>query len=550
MIMWNKTIWRIYFLIKENILLECILLLACTVFFLILYLDLPQGGIDNLQITISQILATIFTLVFAITIFAAQMMGTFTAMDKMIDNWTKRYMAIFAFGIILPLIQLSTDKDLFDIDFTLSIFRITTEKLNLGVDLFIATFCIFALIPYSIKVNKIMKYEGGISKLYQKASEAIDSNHIETAIINIFELVDLGQNSLQDGQAYTMDIIHKLTLIAEAVKKRRSERLAKIFMHALGYLGVKAVHDEKIIIQRIYAKFDNDPNHIGYVLPYIIYQLKDIGIKAIDWDISDNSIQSYSCKNLFNIGFEYDLLRFNKIVKPGKRHLFNLAGFIMGENYCTNTKCIVYYLLEIANKSLSKKEYIFCWDSVSGQEDIEFRTFLKEDKDASDYSFHIISKSNDGKEINLSKNYSTPNNSQVPYYSFKLNEEKNIVILTDNLVPYIIYEKVFSAEKRNGKTNIYKFKFEKTLEYSLFYLWVFGANFMKDSPEDGRIMANTIKSYKHVNKTIIDLFESDYIREKTERYVYEDPEMEELSQTKKIELIQKIEDYRKVYDDI
>ncbi len=388
--MWTQTTWNIYFFIRENILWECILFVACIVFLLILYLDLPQGGTDNLLITISQILATIFTLVFAITIFAAQMMGTFTAMDKMIDNPTKRYMAIFAFGIILPLIQLSTDKDLFDIDFTLGIFRITTEKLSLRVDLFIATFCVFALIPYSIKVNKIMKYEGGISKLYEKASEAIDSNHIETAVSNILELTDLGLNSLQDGQAYTINIIHKLTCIGKAVNEKRSERLAITVMLALGTLGVKAVHNETIIVQRLYAQFIKNSNFIGYVIPLIIYGLKDISINAIDWDISDNSIKSYSCNNLFDIGFKYDLIRFNKIVKPGKRHLFNLAGFIMGEDYHRNTNCIVYYLLEIANKSLSKKEYIFCWDSVSGQEDIEFRTVLKQDKDASDYSFDFI----------------------------------------------------------------------------------------------------------------------------------------------------------------
>jgi peptidoglycan/LPS O-acetylase OafA/YrhL len=204
--MWNKNISRLYVFICNNILIECIICVAFIVFLLILYLDLPKGGTDNLQITISQILATIFTLVFAITIFSAQMMGTFTAMDKIIDNWTKRYMAIFSIGIILPLIQLSTDKDLFDIDFTLSIFKISTVKLSLAFDLFIATFCVFALIPYSIRVNKIMKYGGGTSKLYENASEAIDSNHIETAVSNILELTELGLNSLKDGQAHTVYI--------------------------------------------------------------------------------------------------------------------------------------------------------------------------------------------------------------------------------------------------------------------------------------------------------------------------------------------------------
>ncbi len=80
------------------------ILVAFVVALVTSFLPLPANGSDDLLIaTISQGLAAIFTLVFAITIFAAQMMRKFTAMDMMIDIRTKILMIIFAIGIILPL---------------------------------------------------------------------------------------------------------------------------------------------------------------------------------------------------------------------------------------------------------------------------------------------------------------------------------------------------------------------------------------------------------------------------------------------------------------
>jgi len=123
----------------------------------IVYFFLPiSEGDDILYLlsAVSQGLAAIFTLVFTITVFGAQMRRKFTAMDKLIDKWTKVLMLVFASGIILPLIQLKTDKDLLNIP------SISTADLSLAVDLGIATFCILAIIPYLMRVNRIMKYEG------------------------------------------------------------------------------------------------------------------------------------------------------------------------------------------------------------------------------------------------------------------------------------------------------------------------------------------------------------------------------------------------------
>jgi len=77
------------------------------------FLPLPAQGDDILYLlsSISQGLAAIFTLVFAITIFGAQMMRKFTSIDKLFDKWTVFLMFWFFSGIILPLVQLRTDED-------------------------------------------------------------------------------------------------------------------------------------------------------------------------------------------------------------------------------------------------------------------------------------------------------------------------------------------------------------------------------------------------------------------------------------------------------
>ncbi len=119
-------------------------------------LPIAQGdGVLYLLSSISQGLAAIFALVFTITIFGAQMMRKFTAMDKMIDKWTKILMLIFAIGIILPLMHLETNYDFLNDLLHLNFDK--TENLSLAIDLSIATFCVLAIIPYLMKVNRIMK---------------------------------------------------------------------------------------------------------------------------------------------------------------------------------------------------------------------------------------------------------------------------------------------------------------------------------------------------------------------------------------------------------
>lgn len=90
------------------------------------------------------------------------MMKKYTSMDKILDKWTIFLMIFFSFGIILPLIQLEISYNYLHFE--------KIVNLSISIDLFIATFCILSIIPYSIRINRIIKYESGISNLYEETS--------------------------------------------------------------------------------------------------------------------------------------------------------------------------------------------------------------------------------------------------------------------------------------------------------------------------------------------------------------------------------------------
>ncbi len=160
--------------------------------FFITYIN-PIASEDNILYflsSISQGLAAIFTLIFTITIFGAQMMKRYTSMGKILDKWTIFLMIFFSIGIFLPLIQLEANYNYLPFE--------KIANLSLSIDLFLATFCVLSIIPYSIRINRIIKYESGISNLSAEASEAIDSNHKIAATNKMSELIELGNESVFD----------------------------------------------------------------------------------------------------------------------------------------------------------------------------------------------------------------------------------------------------------------------------------------------------------------------------------------------------------------
>ena len=167
----NEIVWRS----KNPKDLTIFCFIVSSIMFVITYTN-PVAQGDNVLYflsSISQGLAAIFSLIFAITIFGAQMAKSYTFFDEIVDKWTIWLMIIFSVGIILPLIQIIAKYNLLSFD--------KVANLSLSVDLFLATFCVLSIIPYSIRVNRIMKYEGGIANLIANVSEAIDSDHKITA---------------------------------------------------------------------------------------------------------------------------------------------------------------------------------------------------------------------------------------------------------------------------------------------------------------------------------------------------------------------------------
>ncbi|MCE8424736.1 MAG: hypothetical protein J5U17_03035 [Candidatus Methanoperedens sp.] len=85
--------------------------IVSSIVFLITYIN-PIATGDNILYflsSISQGLAAIFTLIFTITIFGAQMMKRYSSMGRILDRWTIFLMIFFAIGIILPLITSRTN---------------------------------------------------------------------------------------------------------------------------------------------------------------------------------------------------------------------------------------------------------------------------------------------------------------------------------------------------------------------------------------------------------------------------------------------------------
>ena len=234
----------------------------------ILTYNLPIAKGDDvlyLLSSISQGLAAIFALVFTITIFGAQMMMKFTGMDKLIDWWTKSLMIIFTIGIILPLIQLKTDVNPFEFN--------NMADLSLAIDLSLVTFCILAIIPYLMRVNRIIKYQGGISKLNEDTLEAIDLKFHITAANRLNELIKLGKNAAHDKlENETIEIVQSLKNIGTISISNKLYDLPFTILVGLKEIGI-------ISIEKKLDLFCSSENGNNFVTKEILDVLKIIGVK-------------------------------------------------------------------------------------------------------------------------------------------------------------------------------------------------------------------------------------------------------------------------------
>lgn len=382
------------------------------------FLALPTNSddISYLLSALSQGLAAIFALVFIITIFGAEMQRKFTALDRMIDKWTIFLMIIFAIGIILPLLQLRTDMNLVNLDF------IDNAKLFLSLNLGIATFCIVSIIPYLIRVNRIMKYEGGISKLYEDALIAIELNHTLATVFKLRELRDIFFNASDDDLEFKTIIIELIGDIGDSVIEKQLESPTLHALELLGDIGVKAV-DKKLRV----AEYP--------IAGKAIIRLKENCIYAIKNNFGE-SVFHVSVKSLFKIGYKYLL---NNIVKPDK--------------YSSDTGIVIF------------KFWVF--------------------------------------NITATKRIASWN---IPNY---------LVLESLLEITEAVYDKLYedetarsyllSIKSKNDLKKLPEYKFGKTLEASVVYMWILGAFVVRYSSEQAQATALQIKLSKH--NVVKDLFE-------------------------------------------
>lgn len=340
-------------LIKHKWVLFCII--GASVMGIVTYsLPIAEGDdILYLLSSISQGLAAIFALVFTITIFGAQMMQKFTALDRVIDGWTKGLMILFAIGILLPLLQLKTDYD------ALNLNLVDTANLSLAIDLSIATFCVLAVIPYLIRVNKTMKYEGGISKLSEELAMAVDSNHKATSLNRVSELLELGKSAADDVmENETIKIVKNLKDMGVEVTEKGWGDIAREIVYALKEIGLKnadknldgATREVLEALRKIGIKAADkvaDEKLVNDVIINAVVGLREIGIGAIDNDLSDGTVLD-STYGLYDIG--------SKGVEK-KLGLFHSADLIIVP--VIEKENLIKVLLEIANKAYEKNEKKF-----------------------------------------------------------------------------------------------------------------------------------------------------------------------------------------------
>ncbi|MEN6552196.1 MAG: hypothetical protein ABFC34_04830 [Methanobacterium sp.] len=281
----NDLIWR--FQNPKDLTIFC-LILSLTVFVITYTNPIAQGdNVVSFLSSVSQGLAAIFALEFTIIIFGAQMAKTHTSINKIFDIWTILLMIVFIVGIILPLIQITANYNFLPVDRILN--------LSIAFDLFLATFCVSSIVPYLIRINRIMKYEGGISNIIQEASEAIDSGYKITASNKISELIEIGKDSIYNkywDKIYI--VVEKLEFLGEETVNKEWIDLVLFNVNGLKEICTETCKKGKhidtyllfysFILQPIFNKKLKTPKREEYIKVIIraIKALGTIGLKGVE----------------------------------------------------------------------------------------------------------------------------------------------------------------------------------------------------------------------------------------------------------------------------
>jgi hypothetical protein len=534
--------------IKKPKFITILCFIASSLIFVIVYIN-PIAGGDNILYflsSISQGLAAIFTLIFTITIFGAQTMKGYTSISKIMDVQTIGLMIIFAIGIILPLIQLEANYNYLPFS--------NIANLSLALDLFLATFCVLSIIPYSIRINRIMKYEGGISNLTEEASVAIDLGHNVTTSNKLTELIQLSKNSVYEmNWDYAFIIVEKLKFLGEGVVGKEWTISTIDIVSGLKSIILNCWDKElKVTIKAI------------------------LGLKAIGLKSEEKKLDGFPCfygrslKNNFNV---YEFIDYND--KYGDID-YNLACRNLGMECLTILQ--YFYILEFyttfGKASLNKKPGKFSNDLeyfniIGTQKDIENESYLKKIElfgfrrfssvpqeimkalkvigvkasivSIYGHGFAIASSAlNALTEMGISAIDNDLSDGTVSMSSYCIYEigkasfDNKIV----NKVPKefrLIHHVVKSLETiANHSYYKDKEKFKNSYETSLEFIWILGVYSNKYLPEYAKDMVSDFK--KSNNQVIKDIFESEDIRKMLREYF------------KNTELIEEAKAFENIYD--
>lgn len=280
-------------------------IITAILFWLFIYFLLPLSQANNnsdLLISISASLATIFALVFTGTIVLAQILKRgYKAMDTPLHN--KKIISVYIFffvAIIYPLLVLKTDINMlsgFDVE--------NSTVANLSITTSIATmiFGILVLIPYSLEILKIAKYNT-IPLLIQDAEDAINENKQGAIKEIIDELSNLGKDFIEHNYDYNVNfIIYELHEIGMKITEKEWVDPTINILFRLTEIGEKVVENK---LDGIHSELVGLSKRFSSETKNILATLTEVGRKAADKELIEGTekfpIAFYAIKGLQNIG--------------------------------------------------------------------------------------------------------------------------------------------------------------------------------------------------------------------------------------------------------
>jgi hypothetical protein len=286
----KKKVSLFYGWILRHLWVSCII--TAILSWLVTYFLLPisQGSnYADLLISISASLATIFALVFTGTTVLAQILKRgYKAMDTLLHNEKIIFVYFFFFAaIIYPLLVLKTDINLLS---GLGVENSTVANLSLTTSIASMIFGIFVLIPYSLEIFKIAKYNA-IPQLIQDAGDAIIENKQGAVKEVINELSYLGEDFIDHNYDYKVSfIINGLGDIGIKITEKEWVGPANNILFELTKIGEKVVENKLDGIRSELFGFIPNERFFSETKD-ILDALTEVGLRATDKKLIEGTVE-------------------------------------------------------------------------------------------------------------------------------------------------------------------------------------------------------------------------------------------------------------------